>query len=49
MLSMIYPTRKEIVDDSGFREDTQQTTRVIWLPCAVIRILEDNDEYMWAI
>jgi hypothetical protein len=43
------PARKKNVDDSGFPEDTRQTTRVVCLTGAAIRSLKDNDRHLWAI
>jgi hypothetical protein len=49
MFSVIDPARKKNVDDSGFLEDTRQTTKVVCLICAAIKSLKDNDRHMWAI
>jgi hypothetical protein len=49
MFFVIDPARNKNVDDSGFPEDTRQTTEVVCLVCATIRSLEDNDRHMWAI
>ena len=45
----MYPAREVKVDDSGFPEDTRQTTEVVCLPCAAVKSLKDNDRHMWAI
>jgi hypothetical protein len=37
------------VDELRFPEDTRQTTGVVWLSCAMVRSLKDNDRRMWAI
>ena len=49
ILLVMYLARKGNVDDSGFPKDTRQTTGVVWLLCAAVRSLEDNDRHMWAI
>jgi hypothetical protein len=49
IFSVIDTARKKDVDDSGFSEDTRQTTEVVCLTCAAIRSLEDNDRHLWAI
>ena len=49
MLPMCILLKKVNVDDSGFPEDTRQTIGVVYLPCAAIKSLKDNDRHMWAI
>jgi hypothetical protein len=39
MTSVMCPAQKDKVDDSRFYEDTRQTSRVVLLPCAVVRSL----------